>query len=186
MTVSLISAQKIKIALTHTEVMACFGDYEKLLSLTPKTKLCITFLINNIISKNPSFLKAEKINAKIKITKNKGCQIVLAVIPTHKENLYTECLFEFYSTNAMTDAMTALYNNKINHKITSYLYKIENRYCLIVNYENPREKLFLLHEFCSKISEDKRDIEYVKEHGTPLILNSAIKNCGKAFLKRLH
>ena len=97
-----------------------------------------------------------------------------------------ECLFEFLDLNAMTDAMTALYKNKIYREVLSHLYSIDNKYYLIVSAKNPKETLFLLYEFCPKISDEKLDIEYIKEYGTPLILNSAIKNCGKPFLKRLH
>ncbi len=186
MTVSVVSDKKIKILLTHTEVMACFGEYERLLTLTPKTKISLTLLLNDIISKNPSFSKAVKISAKIKLIKNNGCIITLISLPPENEPHRSECLFEFHSGDALTDAITALYKNENNRQVLSHLYKTDNSYNLIISCKNPKEKFFLLQEFCPKISEDIWDIEYVREYGKPLILNSAIKSYGKVFLKRFH
>ncbi|MBO5019249.1 MAG: adaptor protein MecA [Clostridia bacterium] len=186
MNVSVVSPQKIKISLTHTEFIACFGEYEKLLNLTSKAKILLKILINDIISDNPSFSAAEKITAKIQLIKNRGCIITITALSGESESENIDCLFEFFNGDAMTDAVTAIYKNKNNRKISSHLYKTENKYQLIINCNNPKEKFFFLHEFCSDISEDISDIEYVREYGKPLILNSAINSCGRAFLKRLH
>ena len=186
MTVSVVSHKIIKISLTHTEVIACFGEYEKILNLSPKTRIRLTLLINDIISENPSFSETDKISAKIQLVKNKGCVITLtSLLPENKDNL-SECLFEFSGADSMTDAITTLYKMGAYHKILSHLYKTDTKYHLIVNCINPKEKFFLLHEFCSKISDSAQDIEYVREYGKPLILNYAIKIYGEAFLKRLH
>ncbi len=186
MTVSVVSAKKIKVTLTHTEVIACFGEYESLINLTPKTKICLILLLNDIISKHLPFLKANEISAKISLIKNRGCIITLSAPLYKTECTEAECLFEFSNSDALTNGITELYKNKSNHKFLSQLYETDKGYCLIVRCKNPTEKLFLLHEFCPKISEDARDIEYVREYGKPLILNSAIKRYGKAFLKPLH
>ena len=186
MTVSVVSAKKIKVTLTHTEVIACFGEYERLLNLTPKTKICLMLLLNDIISKHLPLLKADEISAKISLVKNRGCIITLTAPLCKTEGTDTECLFKFQDSNALTNGITELYKNKANHKFLSQLYESNNGYCLIVRCKSPTERLFLLHEFCPYISEDKKDIEYVREYGKPLILNSAIKKYGKAFLKGLH
>lgn len=186
MTVSVVSPQKIKIFLTHTEVIACFGEYERLLDLVPKAKICLTLLINDIIEGNRSFSKADKISAKIKLIKQKGCIITLTASLHHRKCDTSECLFEFSGADDLTNALTALYKMGTNRKISSHLYKTENKYQLIANCINPKEKLFLLHEFCSKISDSVWDIETVREYGKPLILNSAIKSYGRAFLKGFH
>ena len=92
MTVSVVSPQKIKISLTHTEFIACFGEYEKLLNLTSKAKILLKILINDIISDNPSFSAADKISAKIQLIKT-GAVLLPLLHYQGKANLKTSTVF---------------------------------------------------------------------------------------------
>lgn len=183
MTVSVITQNKIKISLTHTEVIACFGEYERLLGLSPKIKNSLSMLLNDIISEHSLFEKNCKISAKIRLIKNCGCEITLTALLPKRKTPNRECVFEFFDIEALTGGITELYKTKANLRFLSHLYKTDNGYRLIINCKNPKERLFFLHEFCFKISDKPQDIEYTKEYGKPLILNCAIEKYAKAFLK---
>lgn len=182
MTVSVIAQNKIKISLTHTEVIACFGEYEKLLSLSPKVKNSLNMLLNDILSTHSLFYGNCKISAKIRLIKSYGCEIILTALLPKRKTPNKECVFEFSDTSALTGGITELYKNKTNLRFLSHLYETDSGYRLIINCKNPKENLFFLHEFCFKISDSPQDIEYTKEYGKPLILNCAIERYGKAFL----
>lgn len=182
MTVSIVAQNKIKITLTHTEVITCFGEYEKLCSLSPKVKASLNMLLSDIITTNSLFHKSCKISAKIKVRKSFGCEIILTALLPKRTSPEKECIFEFSDSEALTAGIFELYKNKSTLRLRSHLYKTDNSYQLMVSCSNPKERLFLLHEFCFKISDSFLDIEYTKEYGKPLILNCAIEKYGKAFL----
>lgn len=183
MTVSVLAQNKIKILLTHTEVITCFGKYDTLYSLTPKVKTSLNMLLSDIITTHSLFNRNCKISAKIKVRKNLGCEILLVALLPKRKTPDNECIFEFSDTEALTAGITELYKNKRNLRFLSHLYKTEQGYSLIVNCKNPKERLFLLNEFCFKISDSKNAVEYTKEYGKPLILNCAIERYGEFFSK---
>ena len=181
MNVYTIAQNKIKISLTHTEVIACFGEYDRLYNMSQKTKTALTLLLNDIITAHPIFNKNCKISAKIKLKRNIGCEIVLTALSAERNSPPKECIFEFSDSESLTRGIVELYKNRRYSKLRSHLYKTENGYRLMVNCKDPKNRLFLLHEYCFKISDSPRDIEYTKEYGKPLILNCAIEKYGKAF-----
>ena len=184
MTVSIIAKNKLRILLTHTEVIACFGEYEKLFGMTSGVKTALNFLINDIISQKRIFGENSKISAKLTVRRNFGCEIILTeLLPKITDTEESGCLFEFEDSDALTRGIAELYKNKSNFGFKSHLYKTESGYRLLVSCKKPKERLFLLNEFCFKISENLRDIEYTKEYGKPLILNCAIEKYGEIFLK---
>lgn len=183
MTVSLITKNKLKIALTHTEVLACFGEYEQLFSMTPRVKTALNLLLSDIIASKRVFSDNCKISAKLEVKRNFGCEITLTALSSQRKAPEKECIFEFSDSEALTHGITELYKNKSNLRFKSHLYKTESGYRLIASCKNPKESLFLLNEFCFKISDNLKDIEYTKEYGKPLILNCAIEKYGRIFLK---
>lgn len=186
MTVSVITQNKIRILLTHTEVITCFGEYSTLYSLGPKVKSSLNLLLNDIITTHSLFNKNCKISAKIKVKENFGCEILLVALLPKRKTPDNECVFEFSDSEALTAGITELYKNVRNFRFLSHLYKTEKGYSLIVNCQNPKEQLFVLHEFCFEINDSQNAVEYTKEYGKPLILNCAIERYGKFFSKRLH
>lgn len=183
MTVSKVAQNKIKIFLTHTEVITCFGEYEKLLGLSPKVKTSLNLLLSDILSKHPLFNGNKKISAKIKLCKDFGCEIILTALLPKRKIPNSECVFVFQDSDALTSGIWELYKNKTNHRYLSHLYKTDNGYSLIINSQNPKEHLFFLNEFCFKIESNSEYIAYTKEYGKPLILNCAIEKYGKIFSK---
>ena len=181
MTVTKTAQNRIKILLTDTEVITCFGDYDALYQMTPKAKLSLQLLLNDIIA-NSNIPKNDcKISAKLHLKRGEGCEIILSVMVAERLLPFTECIFEFSDSESLTLGIKTLYKNNRTFNMQSHLYETEKGYGLIINCKNPKERLFLLNEFCTKTSDKTEEIEYTKEYGKPLILNCAIEKYGKAF-----
>lgn len=181
MTVTKIAQNKIKIFLTDTEVSACFGDYEQLRQMSPKVKNALNLLLSDIIAESAIFEENCRISAKLSLKRGVGCEILLSALVAERRQPNKECIFEFDDSESLTLGIKELYKKRRNLQIISHLYETEMGYRLIVNCKNPKEKLFLLNEFCFKTSDKAEEIAYVKEYGKPLILNCAIEKYGKAF-----
>lgn len=181
MTILPIAEDKIKITLTHTEVIACFGEYEQLVALTPKVKLSLNLLLNEAIVDKKLFSDNCKISAQIRVIKSVGCEILLTAIKLKKKKLYQNCLFKFSDSDNLTKGILRLYKNTDLPIFDSELYKYNEEYHLIISGENLKENLFFLNEYSSFISEEVTDIEYTREYAKPIIMSNAIKKYGCAF-----
>ncbi len=183
MTVSVLAQNKIKIILTHTEVISCFGEYSKLCSLTPLVKTSLTMLFSDIIASSNVFPENCKISAKIKVKESVGCEITLTAFSPGRKAVAEEWVFLFPDSESLTKALIELYKAKSNLRFQSHLYKNDSSYCLFLRCKNAKERFFWLNEFCFGKTNDAITAAHIKEYGKPLILNCAIEKYGKAFLK---
>lgn len=182
MTVYEIGKTMLKITLTDTEVISCFGAYEKLYTMSYGIQLAINLLLRDIISEHKNFFENSKITAGIKAVKNCGCEITLYCRKSLRNSPKKEYIFCFDDSESLTQAILTLLNRNNTRNLESSLYKMPDCYCLIIT-SRDANNIFIINEFCNKKSNPKFYAEYVKEYGKPLIINNAINRYGVAFSK---
>lgn len=176
MTVYNQSLDEIKIILTHTEVIACFGSYEKLTLMGENIKSSLSLLISEVTKdkiKNP---KDYEIKGQIIAKKNFGCKIVLKLSKIETlETLTAVYLFE--NSEKLISGIKILFANSTP---LSDLYLMPDGYRLITR--NFKLK-FPAKEFELNFSNSPIHIAYTLEYGKPLILNNAVSKLRKTFIK---
>lgn len=180
MQVSEIDSNKVKIFLTNTEVLCCFGDYEKLFNLSGHTRTLIKALLNDI-AESHNMLHHKRLTAKIHAGKNFGCVIILSASGVKKAVKKYTLLFP--DSESLIKA--SLYMQSMKHKKyhKSQLYKINNSYHLIFESECKTDDLLTLKEFCQVLYSGDLQFEYTKEYGTLLIKDKAVTKIVKTFFK---
>lgn len=182
MQISEISGNKIKITLTDTEVLCCFSSYQKLFSMSAKTKNTIKILIGDIIYSHYGILGCDKICAEIRGKENTGCVIILsceAEIKNCKD--YILC---FKNSEEMIKSSLMLNRLLKKQRTFSSLYKNEKQYFLIINTLLDKKTLSKIREFFN-IQCDTVKSEYIKEYCNLITEQNAIKKISLAFSKRL-
>ena len=99
----------------------------------------------------------------------------------YKKVYKSEVLFAFNNSDTLTDGIIFLYQKK--PFIKSSLYLNNKSYLLILTADDRWPTIKQLLEFASYKTKNYIQIESVKEHFRPLIINNAVKVYGKAFLK---
>lgn len=163
MTVYRLTENRLKIALTYTEITLGFGGLRELVSMNEKVKLRLKLLISNVA--NSFYIQGEKIKARLSITADKGCFIELCFA-----NPY---LYYFHSSEQLIKSVINIFPMCKN--IKSDLFLMDNGYRILSSAK--------LNGFCECESQNGIHIAYTKEYGKPLILNNAIYRFGKAFIK---
>ncbi len=180
MKVSEINSNKVKIFLTNTEVLCCFGDYEKLFNMSGHTKALIKALLNDI-AENHNMSHYQRLTAKIHAGKNFGCVIILSASGSKRvRKKYTLIFPDSESLLKASLYMQSLSRNKY-HK--SKLYKINNSYRLIFESDCNNDDFLTLNEFCQGLYSEDLQFEYTKEYGTLLIKDKAVTKIAKTFFK---
>ena len=178
MTVSEISRNKVKIVLTKTEVLCCFGTYEKLINMTQTTKAIICALLREIVQEHYSAEKHDSIYAEIHARRNSECVIILTV---KNSKMPTHYIFEFPNSECLIKAALFMQNKNNFNKHNSQLYKMPCSYRIIIeSFEKP-EYFFTLKEFYCKTLIGSSHKEYTKEYGTPIATENAVFKIAKAF-----
>lgn len=176
MTVYNESHDEIKIILTHTEVIACFGSYEKLTLMSDNIKTSLTLLISEVtkdLIKNP---KDYEIKGQIVARKNFGCRILLKLSKPQK-TAFSPIIYIFSDSESLIYAIKTAFAKT---KAQSDLYLMDSGYRLTV--KNCRPKIFP-QEFGFKSQSGEIALAYTEEYGKPLILNDAIYRLQKTFIK---
>lgn len=177
MTVYKPSRDEIKIILTHTEVIACFGSYEKLTLMGENIKASLSALISEVTKdeiKNP---KDYEIKGQITAKKNFGCRIILKLYKfTKKEVSHT--IYSFSKSEHLIFAVKTAFARA--ESAQSDLYLMPDGYRLVV--KNCEYKI-LPEEFGFKAETGEIALAHTEEYGKLLILNNAISCLKKAFLK---
>lgn len=182
MTVTQINENQLKITLSNTEVLGCFGEYEKLNRMSDSIKASLSALLREILTDYGFTRKHCRLIAKLKIQKPIGCEITVSALQKgHFTN--TKMLFEFDNLEELTIGILHLYKSN-NHMPQSSLYKFDNRYRLIIKSRENSKAFFTINEFCQTKSVSPITIAYTEEYGTPLIENNAIEIYGKAFISK--
>lgn len=183
MTVSELGENKIRVSLTDTEVLCCFGNYERLFQMTDAIKSAFNALLIDIIKKHSSVLGKGRVIVQIKAQKSLGCEIILTCAIPKRKLLKKEILLEFSDSESLIHFILYLYRKKRYYRLLSSVYKLKNSYFLIISHRNCNELLYSAKEFCRKITEGGNKAEFIKEYGKPIILNNAIEEFGKYFSK---
>ncbi len=175
MTVYNISPNQIRISLTHTEVIACFGSYKNLAKMNDNIKNCLSALVYNVVKNHVKTQQNSKIKGTVYAKKNSGCKIKICFAD---EQIHTPTIYCFKNSEDLICAANILFKSK--YIIKSDLYKMSDSYRLILDhYAN----LLNLNEFECKTFNSPIMLAHTKEYGKPLILNNAIYRLGKAFIK---
>ncbi len=177
MTVYNENLDEIKIILTHTEVIACFGSYEKLTLMGDNIKTSLSLLISEITRNKIKNPEDYEIKGKIIARKNFGCNIVLKLYKTERlKNLPT--IFIFKHSEDLIFAVKTVFSFFKN--VPSDLYLMPDGYRLVI--KKSRFEI-VPSEFNINVKNSNIDLAFTEEYGKPLILNDAIYRLRKAFIK---
>lgn len=181
MQVSELSGNKLKITLTHTEVICCFGAYEKLLSMSAKTKTAIKILLGDIIEEYYGVLGNQKISAEIRTSLHNGCVIVLSYPESFKKP--KEYLICFENSENLIEGAIGLYRILSKKAYTSSLYTMNKKYYILLSYGTEKRRIMPLRKFSHYITDDAVKAEYIKEHGKVISKRNALGRLCSAFIK---
>ncbi len=179
MTVSDISGNKLKVSLTNTEVLSCFGSYERLYAMSSTVKSAVHSLLWGIIE-HKGYSNYEKILVQIKAKRNTGC--VITVLFSQKREK-TNHIFDFFESEDLTQAVLFLYKSRTLKRLKSSLYKMQGFFRLVITCDAQKPFLITLQEFCSRYSKLESELYYTKEYGELLIAKNAVQIYGSAFFK---
>ena len=182
MKISEISAGKVKIALTNTEVLTCFGTYEKLFEMSGRTKNAIKALLRDIIKKYYNHQINQKISAEIRAEKNFGCVIILTAVD--KRNKKIQIAYEFYNSESLISGSFNLYQMFKNIPNNSSIYKISDKYYIILNTITSTLPKHQSKEF-NNVYTDTVKCEIIKEYGDIITENDALEKISSAFFKEI-
>ncbi len=180
MTVYEIDKNKIKISLTDTEVLCCFGTYEKLLKADKKIKPAIEALVRDIVAQYSEFFGGKKLIAKISVHKTKGCDITIYTPKHYRVLAKKEYTLVFSNFENLVRAASLLYRKDALRYSASSLYKLKNDFHLLIKASN-QNAIFPVNEFWSSFSASHIRAEFTKEYATPILLDNAILQLGKYF-----
>lgn len=178
MQITEMSDNKVKITLTDTEVIYCFGAYERLFSMSAKTKYVIKALLSNVIEEHYGFLKSEKISAEIRGAQNIGCIIILSC-----EKKPKEYILSFENSEQLIKSSIQLYKHLKNKKYTSSLYINNGKYYLLITAASNKNLLSICRKSVYDICSDSIKTEYIKEYGTAISKRNALYKLFYAFSK---
>ena len=181
MQVSKLGDNKIQITLTHTEVICCFGAYEKLLRMSAKTKTAIKILISDIIEEYYGFSYNGEISADIKTHFHKGCIITLS--PSKPIKNPKEYLLYFENSEKLIEGTLALHRILRKKAYASSLYTLNNKYYILLSYSIEKRYIMPLRKFYNYIIEDTIKTEYIKEHGKLITKKNAVSKIFSAFIR---
>lgn len=176
MTVYNTNIDEIKIILTHTEVIACFGSYEKLTLMGDNIKSSLSLLVSEVTKSRIKNIKDYEIKGQIVARKNYGCRIILKLTKI-TEHIPTHDIYSFKNSENLIAAIKTVF---LNTDAKSDLYLMPDGYRLIINDCNN-----LMPPFESGIETTNSPIAlaFTKEYGKPLILKNALFKLKKAFIK---
>lgn len=182
MQVSRLDNNKIKITLTHTEVICCFGAYKNLLNMSPKTKNTIKLLLSDIIEEYYGFLNNEKISADIKTQIHNGCVIILSYPKFKNWNEYVIC---FNNSENLIDGTLHLYHILRKKTYTSSLYILNKKYYILLSLNIDKRRIMSLRKFTYSITNDSVKPEYIREYGKVITEQNAVLKLSSAFIKEI-
>lgn len=183
MTVTDLDKGKIKITLDDREIIAIFGTYQKLYTMSDSIKPKFEKILEKVLLSRGLSLKDEFL-IQVKAKQNVGCVILISP----KENRTQkpkEHHFIFENSEALIQGILFLFRNSKTKNLQSKLYKMQSGYCLIIYTKSENPYLLTLNEYCKKKTASPFITEHLKEHGKLLIGKGAIKTLGNYFFKEI-
>lgn len=181
MTVYKADRNKIKIALSDSEVIAFFGSYKRITDMSGSTRLTVALILKESLSDYAEEL-SDDLLIEIRARENSGC--IITVSQTENRRQKTEktyyCL-DFADFHDLADGAARLYLSR-KPKGKSSLYRISGIYRLILLCENSAD-LFFMNEYCVSLESSVLKSAYTEEHGELLIKDNAVSVLGRAFSK---
>ena len=181
MTVFKIGCDKIKITLTHSEVLSYFGGYESIAVPTAETKLAMNMLLKESLTET-GFDSDGRLLVEVKARESAGCIIMItAAGRISRERIKpVRRTLEFSDSESMISGVVCLYRRF--RRLGSSLYKMAKSYRLIINASSGCDFLFM-NEFCIRQSDSDGDAAYTEEHGRLLVGDNAVERLGCIFSK---
>ncbi len=183
MTVYKIGCDKIKITLTHSEVLSYFGNYESIAVPTAETKLAMNMLLKESLTET-GFDGDGRLLVEVKARESAGCIIMITSADKNGRQRIKPIrrTLEFSDSESMILGVVCLYRRF--RRLDSSLYKMAKSYRLIINVNSDCD-FFFMNEFCIRQSDSAGDAAYTEEHGRLLVRNSAVERLGSVFSKSL-
>lgn len=186
MTVSKLSKNRIKIALSDSEVHYYFGSYEKIAEKSKTVQNTINNLLRQNIDNYTAKNNQNKFIVEVIAQKDIGCEITVTAInksTTASRNLSTKYMLEFCDTESMTKAIIHLYTNRRYKHLSASLYKMHSAYRLTLTVPNKINFPLTVSEFYLRKTDSPFEIAYTEEYGKLLIKDNAISHLGSLFSK---
>ena len=179
MTVYRLGGDKIRIALSDSEVISFFGTYEKFAAMSGGTRLAVSLLLKEGLKKYGDIL-GDDLLVEIKARKSAGC--VITVSPAvGRERRPNRFILRFANSETMITGIKKLYSCRISRGESS-LYKMKNEYRLIMSSDG--RDLYFMNEFCTVKNATAPEIAYTEEYGRLICKDTAVATVGRAFSKR--
>lgn len=178
MTVYRLSGDKIRIALSDSEVLSFFGTYEKFASLSGGTRLAVSLLLKESLEKYGDIL-GDNLLVEVKARKSAGCVITVspAVGRAHGKD---RVMLIFPDSESMISGIKRLYSRRLPRGKNS-LYRLKNSYRLVITGHS--RDFYFMTEFCTVKNASEPEIAYTEEYGGLLCEDTAVETVGRAFSK---
>lgn len=178
MTVYRLAGDKVRIALSDSEVLSFFGTYEKFASLSGGTRLAVSLLLKESLEKYGDIL-GDDLLVEIKARKSAGC--VITVSPAAgRERGKSRVMLIFTDSESMINGIKRLYLRRLPRGKNS-LYRLKNSYRLVM--PGYIRDFYFMSEFCTVKNVGEPEIAYTEEYGSLLCRDTAVLTVGKAFFK---
>ena len=96
MNVLKVAENELKIFLTDTEVKSSFGNYESLFYMSQEGRIIMSALLRDIIFIYYSLSGNESFKTKIKVQKNRGCEITVSLVRKQHKPISETMVALFY------------------------------------------------------------------------------------------
>ncbi len=178
MTVYRLAGDKVRIALSDSEVLSFFGTYEKFASLSGGTRLAVSLLLKESLEKYGDIL-GDDLLVEIKARKSAGC--VITVSPAGGRERGKGCvMLIFPDSESMISGIKRLYLRRLPRGKSS-LYRLKSSYRLVI--PGYIRDFYFMSEFCTVKNAAEPEIAYTEEYGKLLCKDTAVETVGKAFSK---
>ncbi|MBQ3817422.1 MAG: adaptor protein MecA [Clostridia bacterium] len=187
MKIETVNNSKIIIKLTDSEVMLFLGGYSEIIDSSKAFKSRLDRIISKALNSYPDFQNCRDYIVEIKGSTLNGCEIHIsktkAENPQNRRKVKT-LVCSFNNTESMIKAICRLYLNYKTRNLTSSVYKLSNKYILIIKSERQNIIKPMLIEYCSEFIKHSYITEsYCEEYGTAIALENAIRTIGKHFVR---
>ncbi len=187
MTIEVISANTIKVALDEFDMADYNVTFDDLDRKSPETKSLLIDLLNSIKQEKNIDLSAERIFVEAFPKDDGGCLLYLSMLgsatkqPLKKASLYNSIICRILGPDELVEISCKLFKlyNHITHN--SELYYDDSSYFLILNTFKKADKKMrgFLSEYCEIIGGEETECSQIRENCSCVIAVNAIEEISK-------